>query len=82
MLILVPVLTPIVLFVIAGALHLLVMLIAGSRNSGFGGTFRVIAYAYVTSPVYWLPLVRVGVEPVQYLSGHYGDKRGSQHQHW
>jgi hypothetical protein len=56
-LILVPVLTPIVLFLIAGALHLLVMLIAGSRNSGFGGTFRVIAYAYVTSLVYWLPLI-------------------------
>jgi hypothetical protein len=40
-----------------GILHLLVVLIAGSRRSGFGGTLRVSAYAYLTSLVSWIPYV-------------------------
>jgi hypothetical protein len=45
------------LFIGAGILHLLVMLIVGSRNSGFEGTFRVGAYAAVTSLVSWIPVI-------------------------
>ena len=45
------------LSIVVGILHLLVVLIVGSRRSGFGGTLRVSAYAYVTSLVSWIPLV-------------------------
>jgi hypothetical protein len=45
------------LFIGAGILHLLVMLIVGSRNSGFEGTFRVSAYSSVTSLVSWIPFI-------------------------
>jgi hypothetical protein len=45
------------LFIGAGILHLLVMLIVGSRNSGFEGTFRVGAYSSVTSLVSWIPII-------------------------
>jgi hypothetical protein len=47
------------LFIGAGILHLLVMLIVGSRNSGFEGTFRVGAYSSVTSLVSWIPIIGV-----------------------
>ena len=33
------------------------MLIVGSRNSGFEGTFRVGAYSSVTSLVSWIPVI-------------------------
>jgi hypothetical protein len=33
------------------------MLIVGSRNSGFEATFRVGAYAAVTSLVSWIPFI-------------------------
>ncbi|HSL00366.1 MAG TPA: YIP1 family protein [Rubrobacteraceae bacterium] len=45
------------LFIGAGILHLLVMLFVGSRNAGFEGTFRVVAYAAVTSLASWLPFI-------------------------
>jgi len=45
------------LFIGAGILHLLVMLIIGSRNAGFEGTFRVGAYSAVTSLVSWIPFI-------------------------
>ena len=45
------------LFIGAGILHLLVMLIVGSRNSGYEGTFRVGAYSSVTSLVSWIPFI-------------------------
>jgi hypothetical protein len=47
------------LFIGAGILHLLVMLIVGSRNSGFEGTFRVGAYSSVTGLVSWIPIIGV-----------------------
>jgi hypothetical protein len=56
-LILAPVLAAIGLFIGAGILHLLVMLIVGSGNSGFEATFRVGAYAAVTSLVSWIPII-------------------------
>jgi hypothetical protein len=42
------------LFIGAAIFHLLVMLIVGSRNAGFEGTFRVGAYLAVTQLVAWL----------------------------
>ena len=55
--ILAPIFAAIGLFIGAGILHLLVMLIVGSRNSGFEGTLRVSAYSSVTSLVSWIPFV-------------------------
>ena len=55
--ILAPIGAAIGLFIGAGILHLLVMLIVGSRNSGFEGTFRVSAYSSVTSLVSWIPII-------------------------
>jgi hypothetical protein len=56
-LILAPIFAAIGLFIGAGILHLLVMLIVGSRNSGYEATFRVGAYAAVTSLVSWIPFI-------------------------
>jgi hypothetical protein len=55
--ILAPIGAAIGLFIGAGILHLLVMLIVGSRNSGFESTFRVVAYSSVTSLVSWIPVI-------------------------
>jgi hypothetical protein len=52
-----PIVAAIGLFIGAGILHLLVMLIVGSRNSGFEATFRVVAYSAVTSFVSWIPFI-------------------------
>lgn len=56
-LVLAPIFAAIGLFIGAGILHLLVMLIVGSRNAGFAGTFRVSAYSSVTSLVSWIPVI-------------------------
>lgn len=56
-LVLAPILAAIGLFIGAGILHLLVMLIVGSGNSGFEATFRVGAYAATTSLVSWIPFI-------------------------
>jgi hypothetical protein len=56
-LVLAPIFAAIGLFIGAGILHLLVMLIIGSRNAGFAGTFRVSAYSSVTSLVSWVPVI-------------------------
>ena len=37
--------------------HLLVMLVVGSGHSGFGATFRIVAYSSVTSLAGWLPFI-------------------------
>ena len=52
-----PIFAAIGLFVFGGILHLLVMLIVGSRNSGYEATFRVLAYSSVTSLVSWIPFI-------------------------
>jgi hypothetical protein len=44
-------------FVVAGIGHLLVRLVVGATNSGFGATFRVASYTSVTSLVTWIPLI-------------------------
>ena len=46
-----PIIAAVVLFIWAGLIHLLVMLIVGSRNGGYEATFRVFAYAAVTQLV-------------------------------
>jgi hypothetical protein len=55
--ILAPIFAAIGLFIFSGILHLLVMLIVGSRNSGFEATLRVLAYSAVTSLVSWIPFI-------------------------
>jgi hypothetical protein len=45
------------LFIGAGILHLLVMLIVESRNAGFEATFRVVTYSAVTSLLSWVPFI-------------------------
>jgi hypothetical protein len=55
--ILAPIFAAIGLFIGAGILHLLVMLIIGSGNSGFEATLRVSAYSAVTSLVSWIPII-------------------------
>ncbi len=52
-----PIGSAISVFVVAGIAHLLVMLIVGATNSGFGATFRVASYASVTSLVSWIPII-------------------------
>jgi hypothetical protein len=45
------------LFLTALVTHLLVILVVGSGHSGFGATFRVVAYSSVTSLAGWLPFI-------------------------
>ena len=45
------------LFVAAGIQQLLVRLIVGTNNSGFGATFRVASYTQVTSLINWIPII-------------------------
>jgi hypothetical protein len=45
------------LVILSGLLHLLVRLIVGADNSGFGATFRVAAYAAAVNLVGWIPLI-------------------------
>jgi hypothetical protein len=44
-------------FIVAGIAHLLVRLVMGAENSGFGATFRVASYTVVTSLVSWIPII-------------------------
>ena len=44
-------------FLTALVTHLLVILVVGSGHSGFGATFRIVAYSSVTSLVGWLPFI-------------------------
>ena len=55
--ILAPIGAAIGLFIGAGILYLLVMVIVGSRNSGYEATFRVAAYTSVVNLVSWIPLI-------------------------
>jgi hypothetical protein len=55
--ILAPIGAAIALFIGAGITHLLVMLIVGSRNSGYEATFRVAAYSSVVNLVSWIPFI-------------------------
>lgn len=54
-----PIVAAVVLVIWAGIIHLLVMLIVGSRNGGFEATFRVFAYTAVTQLVSWLSAIPI-----------------------
>jgi hypothetical protein len=45
------------IFLTALVTHLLVILVVGSGHSGFGATFRIVAYSSVTSLAGWIPFV-------------------------
>ena len=44
-------------FLTALVTHLLVILVVRSGHSGFGATFRIVAYSSVTSLVGWIPFI-------------------------
>ncbi|MDQ4064054.1 MAG: YIP1 family protein [Actinomycetota bacterium] len=44
-------------FLTALVTHLLVILVVGSGHSGFGATFRIVAYSSVTSLLGWIPFI-------------------------
>ena len=44
-------------FLTALVTHLLIVMVVGSGNSGFGATFRLVAYSSVTSLAGWIPFV-------------------------
>ena len=56
-LIVIAILTPILLFVWAGILHLLVTLLVKPTNAGFEATFRSTAYASMPGLISWIPLI-------------------------
>ncbi len=56
-LILTPIFAVVALFIGAGIIHLLVMLLARPMSTGFETTFRVIAYSNVTSLITWVPIL-------------------------
>ena len=56
-LVLAPIAGTVGVFLTALVTHLLVMVVVGSGHSGFGATFRIIAYSSVTSLVGWIPFI-------------------------
>ena len=52
-----PIFGAIGLFIAAAIQQLLVRLVVGANNSGFGSTFRVASYTQVTGLVNWIPIV-------------------------
>jgi hypothetical protein len=56
-LVLAPIAGTVGVFLTALVTHLLVMIVVGSGHSGFGATFRIIAYSSVTSLVGWIPFI-------------------------
>ncbi|MDP9437822.1 MAG: YIP1 family protein [Actinomycetota bacterium] len=66
-LILTPIFALAVLFIAAGIIHLLVVLIARPMSTGFETTFRAIAYANVTALVSWIPILGVLIGTLWYV---------------
>jgi hypothetical protein len=56
-LVIVPIAGTVGLFFTALVMQLLVILVVGSGHSGFGATFRVVAYSSVTSLAGWIPFI-------------------------
>ena len=56
-LVLAPIAGTVGVFLAALVTHLLVMVVVGSGHSGFGATFRIVAYSSVTSLVGWIPFI-------------------------
>jgi hypothetical protein len=55
--VLAPIAGAVSIFLTALVTHLLVMIVVGSSHSGFGATFRIVAYSSVTSLVGWIPFI-------------------------
>jgi hypothetical protein len=56
-LVLAPIAGAVGVFLTALVTHLLVILVVGSGHSGFGATFRIVAYSSVTSLASWIPYI-------------------------
>jgi hypothetical protein len=56
-LVIAPIAATVGVFLTALVTHLLVILVVGSGHSGFGATFRIVAYSSVTSLVGWIPFI-------------------------
>jgi hypothetical protein len=56
-LVLAPIAGVVGVFLTALVTHLLVIVVVGSGHSGFGATFRIIAYSSVTSLAGWIPFI-------------------------
>jgi hypothetical protein len=56
-LVIAPIAAAVGVFLTALVTHLLVILVVGSGHSGFGATFRIVAYSSVTSLVGWIPFI-------------------------
>jgi hypothetical protein len=56
-LVLAPIAGAVGVFLTALVTHLLVMVVVGSGHTGFGATFRIIAYSSVTSLAGWIPFI-------------------------
>jgi hypothetical protein len=55
--VIVPIAGTVGLFFTGLVMQLLVILVVGSGHSGFGATFRVVAYSSVTSLAGWIPFI-------------------------
>lgn len=58
-LILWPIITAIVLLIFAGILHLMTLVVIGSRNPGFETNYRIVLYASAIQLVSWIPVVNL-----------------------
>jgi hypothetical protein len=56
-LVIAPIVGAVGIFLTALVTHVLVILVVGSGHSGFGATFRIVAYSSVTSLAGWIPFV-------------------------
>ena len=56
-LVLAPIAGTVGVFLTALVTHLLVIIVVGPGHSGFGATFRIVAYSSVTSLVGWIPFI-------------------------
>jgi hypothetical protein len=56
-LVIAPIAAAVGVFLTALVTHLLVILVVRSGHSGFGATFRIVAYSSVTSLVGWIPFI-------------------------
>ncbi len=56
-LVIAPIVGAVGVFLTALVAHLLVILVVGSGHSGFGATFRIVAYSLVISLANWIPLI-------------------------
>ena len=70
-LILGPIFTVIVLFIVAGIYHLLVLLLVRPTNAGFEATFRVVCYSYTPNIVGFLTPIPILGQLIALVAGIY-----------